>query len=129
MPCQLPTECLDEIFDHLRYDDETLHSCLLVNRRWCEVSVRFLWEKIWNYDTLILCLPDRSKQILRENNIPIPTLTSKPPLFNYSSFVKSISVDDLDRQIKRILTTHQPNISNDVFDEKFILIMCLIFTM
>ena len=74
-------------------------------------------------------LPDKSKQVLRENDIPIPTLTSKPPLFNYPSFVKSISIHVLDKQIKKILRTHQPNIPQDLFYKKYLLILNPIFTM
>jgi hypothetical protein len=38
MTCQLPTDCLSDILKHL--DRRTLRSCLLVNRLWCEISVR-----------------------------------------------------------------------------------------
>ena len=49
MPFLLPADCLNEIFENLEDDKVTLHSCLLVNRLWCEVSVRILWRNIWNY--------------------------------------------------------------------------------
>ena len=39
MPCQLPIDCLDQIFKIL--DDKTaLYSCLLVNRLLCEVRIQ-----------------------------------------------------------------------------------------
>jgi len=41
MSCQLPADCLNEIFECLE-DKATLRSCLLVNRHWCEVSVQIL---------------------------------------------------------------------------------------
>ena len=50
---QLPADCLNEIFECLEEDKSTLHSCLLVNRLWCEVSVRILWKSVLNYNTLI----------------------------------------------------------------------------
>src|SRR5437764_1128116 len=98
MVCQLPTECLDEIFECLEDDKATLHSCLLVNRLWCEVSVRILWRNISNVShtirplrvetsilsTLVACLPNESKELLYKNKIFISTPTSKPPLFNYA---------------------------------------------
>ena len=65
--------CLNEVFENLEDDKVTLHSCLLVNRLWCEVSVRILWRKIWNYGTLISCLPNESKELLRKNEIFIST--------------------------------------------------------
>ena len=49
MPCRLSADCLNEIFEYLEEDKITLHSCLLVNRLWCNISVRILWKNIWNF--------------------------------------------------------------------------------
>src|ERR1700722_18883163 len=104
MSCKLPVECLNEIFEHLEKDNITLHSCLLVNRLWCKVSVEILWRDIWNFTcfkfhlylrTLFTCLPDESKDLLYENGVHIPTPISKSPLFNYSSFCKVLSIPEL----------------------------------
>src|SRR5436190_4385200 len=98
MPCQLPADCLNEIFEYLEEDKITLHSCLLVNRLWCQVAVRILWMNVWDFQynnshqmhvqiailsTLIACLPNESKNLLNTNGIFIPAPTTKPPLFNY----------------------------------------------
>src|SRR3954471_21106200 len=90
---QLPVDCLNEIFQCLEEDKITLRSCLLVNRLWCEVSVRILWTSVWNYDTLIACLPNESKEILYRNRIITSTSTSKP-LFNYIAFIKKLEIDN-----------------------------------
>ena len=50
---KLPADCLNGVFEYLEEDEATLRSCLLVNRLWCEVSVRILWRSIKNYNTLI----------------------------------------------------------------------------
>src|SRR3954468_9689040 len=98
MPCQLPADCLNEVFENLKDDKITLHSCLLVSRLWCKISVRILWRNIWDFrysndrqlkasaifSTLISCLPNESKELLHnETNISVP---SKPPVFNYAAF-------------------------------------------
>ncbi|RIA94237.1 hypothetical protein C1645_873566 [Glomus cerebriforme] len=105
---QLPVECLSEIFEYLEEDKDTLRSCLLVNRLWCRVSVRILWRDIWNYKTLITSLPNESKNFLHENGISI---SSKPPLFNYASFCKFLSVDDVNFEIRRHLKQQRKSIS------------------
>ena len=48
---QLPADCLNEIFEYLdEYSDKvTLRSCLLVNRLWCEISVKILWRNVWKF--------------------------------------------------------------------------------
>ncbi|RIA81110.1 hypothetical protein C1645_837525 [Glomus cerebriforme] len=105
---QLLADCLNEIFEYLENDMVTLHSCLLVNRIWCEVSVKFFWRNIWkyrdsNYRTLIACLPTESKEILLKKGINISTLTSKPPIFNYASFCKILPIHRVGYKLKMIL--------------------------
>src|SRR6266536_3693654 len=107
---QLPTDCLNEIFEYLEDDKVSLHSCLLVNRLWCEVSVRILWKSNYNYrayNTLISCLPNTSKGILSKIGIIISTLTSNPPMFNYAAFCKVLSIDRVYSQVKELLKNQQ----------------------
>src|SRR6266542_4933883 len=100
---QLTADCLEEIFEFLENDKVTLYSCLLVNRFWCKISVRIFWRIIRNYNTLIACLPNESKEILYNNKIIFSTSTSKLPIFNYASFCKSLSVYNVYRNISNIL--------------------------
>src|ERR1044072_1786286 len=107
MSCPLPADCLVEVFENLEEDKITLHSCLLVSRSWCEISVRILWKDIWDFEdfiayrssailsTLIACLPNDSKELLHKNEIFISTPTPKPPLFNYVSFYKVLPIDKI----------------------------------
>jgi hypothetical protein len=90
---QFPADCLNDIFEYLKEDEVTLHSCLLVNRLWCEISVGIFWTSIRNYSTLIACLPKDSKVILCNAGIITSNLASKHPIFNYASFCKFLSQD------------------------------------
>ncbi|RIA99341.1 hypothetical protein C1645_811580 [Glomus cerebriforme] len=122
MSCQLPTDCLNEIFEYLEDDKNTLYSCLLTNRFWCEIAVRILWKDIWNFinhrsyqthvpltiiSTLVAGLPNESKEILYKNGIFISSPTSKPLLFNYASFCKVLSILGISRIIRHILEKQQ----------------------
>src|SRR3954451_14986489 len=107
MPCLLPADCLNEIFENLEDDKTTLHSCLLVNRLWCQISVRILWRDVWNYrisnfSTLIACLPNESKEILCENGIVIKPQPSKFPTFNYVTFCKVLSINQVYHEIEKL---------------------------
>ena len=109
---QLTADCLYEIFEYLENENETLRSCLLVNRSWCEIAVRILWSDVHDYcslniRTLISCLPNESKEILHKNGIPILTPTSKPPMFNYASFCKVLSISRVNYKIKKLLKNQQ----------------------
>src|ERR1044071_2912261 len=118
MSCQLPFDCLNEILECLEHDKVSLHSCLLVNRLWCEISVRILWRDIWSFNdtvapqyqldvslqiirTLAACLPDKSKVFLYKNGIFISIPTWRPSLFNYASFCKVLSIHKIDRMIQQ----------------------------
>ncbi len=100
MPRQIPIDCLNKIFEYL--DEAALYSCLLVNRLWCETSVQILWTNIQNYNTVIAYLPNESKEILSKNEIIISSSTSNPPLFNYTTFIKSLSMYEIIENIFRI---------------------------
>src|ERR1043165_1375574 len=117
---QLPADCLNEIFEYLdnNNDKVTLHLCLLVNRFWCEVSVRILWKSIWNYDTLIACLPNESKEILYKNKIITSISTSKPPLFNYVAFIRNLEIDNI---IKNTLKNYQSTTPQNLNYQKYII--------
>src|ERR1043165_717238 len=112
MSFPLPADCLNEVFENLENDKATLHSCLLVNRLWCKSSVRIFWRDIWDFEdsffnyrllkglsailsTLFACLPNDSKELLYKNEIFISTPSSKPPLFNYASFCKMLSINEI----------------------------------
>src|SRR6266542_1596476 len=109
MSHQLTADCLNEIFEYLRdeVDGVSLRSCLLVNRFWCEISVRILWTSIQNYNTLIACLPHESKEILYENEIIISTPTSEPPLFNYATFINNLSIRVIIKNIQNLFKHHR----------------------
>src|SRR3954470_1168079 len=100
---KLPADCLNEIFEDLEDDEITLRSCLLVNRFWCEFSVRVLWRKIRNYNTIIAFFSNESKEILNKSGVIISASTSNPPMFNYSSFCKELSVYRVKDGIDRLL--------------------------
>ncbi|CAB4377917.1 unnamed protein product [Rhizophagus irregularis] len=89
MPSQLPNDCLNYI--------------------------RILWRDVWKFsdydkphtiiNTLIAFLPKESKELLHKNCITIPI--QKPPLFNYPSFCKIISIDNIKVITRRTLKKQQ----------------------
>ncbi|EXX55220.1 uncharacterized protein OCT59_028734 [Rhizophagus irregularis] len=128
MPRQLLADCLKDIFEYLYDDKNTLYSCLLVNHLCCEIAVRILWRdvrKFYDYNdtphipisiiyTLIACLPKESEEILHKNGINITIPIQKPPLFNYASFCKVISIYRINDMLKYTLEKQQSNISKDL---------------
>jgi hypothetical protein len=104
----------------------TLHSCLLVNRFWCRLTVRILWRNILNFrnyqerpleveisilSILIACLPNESKELLRKNNIFISPPTPNPPLFNYAKFCNVLPTRSIDNIVFDVLKAGLTNYS------------------
>src|SRR5256885_4667268 len=69
--------------------------------------------------TLIACLPKESKDLLHKNGIVPPTW--KPPLFNYASFCKVLSIHGIDQMIDFFLEKSQLTTSGSLKYNKFLL--------
>src|SRR5688572_21381207 len=85
---KLNIDCISLILNQM--DKNSLYSCLLVNKEWCNVVVPILWKEYsYGYgskkllNTILSCLPPSSKQLLSDNDITLPsTILLKNPLFN-----------------------------------------------
>src|SRR3954451_6593706 len=102
---ELDKDVLFLIFEALKNDKKSLHSCLLVNRSWCVTTIPILWRDPGKYfitvnsnnakkidklfNIIFLHLSKESKDILKNQGINI-LITEKyqNPLFNYISFWK-----------------------------------------
>ncbi|RIA87778.1 hypothetical protein C1645_877823 [Glomus cerebriforme] len=100
-------ELINKIMKYFQNDLSTLHSCILVNRLWCRVTIPLLWENpfsikiLENYhfiDIYLNNLNDDDKVKLIESGINI-NLYSSNTLFNYPSFIKNINTLGISRSI------------------------------
>src|ERR1043166_9025211 len=85
------------ILEELKNDRKSLHSCLLVNRAWCDATVPILWrnplkfclnnsEKNILFNVILLHLLKEYKDNLKNQGINLFVKTQQRPLFNYISF-------------------------------------------
>src|SRR4051812_14131560 len=123
---KLPNECLQEIFSYIDRVN-TLHSIILVNRKWCQNGIIRLWRKPFRNSIEILkqikICPILINFIMLDNDLNIKEKlvkdfykkfqkeNSKPFhfSFNYPSFITGI---DLDRIIRAVAIFTQRNKSN-----------------
>ncbi|RIA94287.1 hypothetical protein C1645_873551 [Glomus cerebriforme] len=107
-------DCLRIIFTELQEDSASLYSCILVNRFWCRIAVPILWKHPYNYrkisrdklyNVIIHLLPQSSKQLLFDNNIDLPSLStiSNKSLFNYISYLSQIYPGSIDNMIQTLI--------------------------
>ncbi|PKY47725.1 hypothetical protein RhiirA4_544158 [Rhizophagus irregularis] len=112
----LNKDVLIYIFEELNDDQKSLHSCLLVNKFWCETVVPILWNDVWKFfedpdedeeisermiekykslfKIILLYLPEKSRNFLINQDIKI-ILTKEKPLFNYIIYIKSIKLSHI----------------------------------
>ncbi|CAG8447491.1 13956_t:CDS:1 [Funneliformis mosseae] len=107
----LPELCLERIFEYLRYDLKTQYSCILINRYWCSSLIAMLWENPFE----MIKTKNKTKDNVRSNTYLINTYliylpkdtqipielheTSKQPLFNYASFLRYISIQNIKNSV------------------------------
>ncbi|KAG9287418.1 hypothetical protein G9A89_023790 [Geosiphon pyriformis] len=96
MASKIPLLCLNEIFEHLNFHRPTLHSCVLVNRHWCHLSIPALWRQLFPIskpikviEILILSLTEDEKKEIGLDLSYIERSTT----FNYSSFIRNLDLE------------------------------------
>ncbi|CAG8508386.1 27493_t:CDS:2 [Dentiscutata erythropus] len=101
---RLPADCLYDIFNLLKDDIKSLHSCILVNRLWCETAIPYLWSHPFKRSTppapsliniLVACLSDDEKSVLVQNGIKLSSQLKRPPTFDYAAFIPNLSLESL----------------------------------
>src|SRR3954454_13775995 len=82
----------------LQNDKNTLYSCLLVNKTWCEIIIPILWKNPWKdgnekflFNIIFSYLSDELMNKLRQDINLVLTNSYKRPLFDYISFCKHLN--------------------------------------
>jgi hypothetical protein len=98
------------ILKELNNDKNTLHSCLLVNKTWCETIIPILWRNPWKYlnfqkekfllDIIILHLSEESRNKLKNQSIDFSLNSYNKPLFNYINFCKHLNLNAIEKLVK-----------------------------
>src|SRR6266496_3524480 len=126
----LPTECLREIFEYAYENDdlETLGSCLLVNKKWCEAVVPIMWRNPWALSwfnwrekstrsitsTIYALLPHDIKTAFITIGILISPPTTKVPLFNYVRYIQVLEHRHIKGLIHGVFDSELYNSSNTI---------------
>jgi hypothetical protein len=106
-------EIISEIIQYFRNDFSTLHSCILVNRLWCHLTIPLLWEDPFslkypkNYCYIEVYLHNLNNDDiaqLHEHGIS-NDLFSSNILFNYPSFIKHLNTRKIGDSIEKWLAT------------------------
>ncbi|PKK63942.1 hypothetical protein RhiirC2_869524 [Rhizophagus irregularis] len=116
------------ILNELRDDKRALHSCLSVNKFWCEIIVPILWKNPWKHlkngerknmklllDVIILHLSKNSRDDLTQHYNINPY---KRPLFDYVSFCRHLNFTLIKIMINNFIyeKTKIPIIENEILD-------------
>src|SRR6266480_7472818 len=112
------------ILEELQNDRKSLYSCLMVNRTWCETTVPILWknplkfcptkDKRKLFNVMLLYLSEKSRDILRNQEIDIFTELHQRPLFNYISLWRYLNLSILDNMIISAVKSKAPFIRSEI---------------
>src|SRR2546421_8867183 len=90
------------IIEELRNDRKSLHSCLLVDRTWCEITIPLLWKNPWKFypidsaesillfNVILSHLSEEPRENLKQ--FDLFAVAHQQPLFNYISFCKYLNL-------------------------------------
>ncbi|CAG8448096.1 6837_t:CDS:1 [Ambispora leptoticha] len=103
----LPTECLEAIFSEIDPNDYcTLHSIILVNRKWCESGIQMLWRKPLNCNTIPI---ERLMKILPSYLAFVDQHdVDNKPLFNYPAFLRELNYNVLYKLVEAWIQANEP---------------------
>ncbi|GBC03635.1 hypothetical protein RclHR1_05220012 [Rhizophagus clarus] len=109
-------ELTNEIIKYFRNDFSTLHSCMLVNRLWCRLTIPLLWEDPFsipteNYHFIYVYLNNlnqHDKLLLKEYGIKSNSFltNNNSTLFNYPYYIKYLNtwkiIESIEKWVKEV---------------------------
>ncbi|PKY59628.1 hypothetical protein RhiirA4_482540 [Rhizophagus irregularis] len=96
-------ELTEDIIQYFRDDISTLHSCILVNKFWCQITIPLLWKDPFSMknpknlhfiEIYLQKINEKDKEQLNRCGINNNVFPSKT-LFNYSYFIKCINTRNI----------------------------------
>ncbi|CAG8624374.1 9599_t:CDS:1 [Acaulospora morrowiae] len=127
----LNLDIISEILNFLKYDQNSLHSCILLNTSWCKVAIPYLWKFVINdyyfqdannkksaliTRTIISCMTPQARETLRYNGIQLPFYPKKP-LFNYPKYWRKLSPLQIESMRRNILDNGEMKTRRQVADD------------
>src|SRR2546423_14004728 len=90
------------VIEGLQNDRKSLHSSLLVDRTWCEITIPLLWKNPWKFcpinstesillfNVILSHLSEESRENLKQ--FDLFAVTQQQPLLNYISFCRYLNL-------------------------------------
>ncbi|CAI2170132.1 19648_t:CDS:2 [Funneliformis geosporum] len=110
---RLPSNCLEEIFESMDNDRNSLFSCALVNRRWCRASMPILWRRPFEHGypkkfgrklikIYVEFLTREEKELLKTQEIRISSnvVVNGELLFEYPKYIQYFDMKNFIYAIK-----------------------------
>ncbi|KAF0527633.1 hypothetical protein F8M41_013525 [Gigaspora margarita] len=119
-------ELMENILNNLKNEIYSLHSCALVSRHWCKISIPILWQDpfsldrssrpsfIFNYFSS-LCKDE--KFVLKKYGINVKSFKT---LFEYARFIKVLNLSCIKYKVERLTNRKLDNPSKNYIINLFI---------
>src|SRR5579862_8631603 len=118
---RLNIDILYLIFEELQDDKNTLFSCILVNKTWCEITIPILWKNPWKSlknkkeKLLLNVIISHLKKKLRGRELSYQKLS-----FDYISFCRHLNFSKIQIIINEVCKKSKVSIDQDEIFNLFI---------
>ncbi|RIA94149.1 hypothetical protein C1645_818433 [Glomus cerebriforme] len=115
------------MFKEIQDDKKTFHSCVSVNKTWCETIIPILWKNPWKFlkrekeelllNVIISHLSEESRKNLSQS-INFLKNSYQKPLFDYISFCRHLNINQIVRIIDTLISFegYKILIKNEIFN-------------
>ncbi len=129
---RLNKDVLFLVIEELQNDRKSLHSCLLVDRTWCEITIPLLWKNPWKirpinsaksillFNVILSHLSEESRENLKQ--FDLFAVAHQQPLFNYIRFCRYLDLYNLGQMMMMRLLERVTTEENDFKESKISII-------
>ncbi|KAF0496883.1 hypothetical protein F8M41_020890 [Gigaspora margarita] len=98
-------ELMEKILENLNNEVSSLHSCALVSRHWCKMSIPLLWQDPFSFNRKSSLITNYFSSLCEDEKFflkkRVINVEFSKTLFDYARFLKVIDLDDLESIVLR----------------------------
>ncbi|KAF0496884.1 hypothetical protein F8M41_020890 [Gigaspora margarita] len=104
-------ELMEKILENLNNEVSSLHSCALVSRHWCKMSIPLLWQDPFSFNRKSSLITNYFSSLCEDEKFflkkRVINVEFSKTLFDYARFLKVIDLDDLESIVLRWISRHR----------------------
>ncbi|RIB15115.1 hypothetical protein C2G38_2247853 [Gigaspora rosea] len=112
-------ELMEKILENLNNEVSSLHSCALVSRYWCKMSIPLLWQDPFSFSRMSSFISNYFSSLCEDEKFflkkRVINVEISKTLFDYARFLKVINYYHLASKVYIWVSTHRISTKKDIF--------------